>query len=164
MNTIMSDKWSYLHENIIFLFRLMQKCLSPVINCLFMLHELVFLGCYWQFTWYPYTFGSYSYSCKILQPYVADTVRMHSNVVLSSNGALLIKTVIENNRQWSTFASDRFGCWIHVNQPKHLTSERMRIRSFGGAMGVFTRSVKSISSGEILHKNCEPLYWSQTFC
>ena len=74
------------------LFRLMQKYLSPAINCLFMLHELVFLGCHSQF-------ASYSYSCKILQPYVVATVRMHSDVVLSSTGALLMKTVRENNRQ-----------------------------------------------------------------
>ena len=30
----------------------------------FMLHELVFLGCHLQFASYPYTFASYSYSCK----------------------------------------------------------------------------------------------------
>ena len=46
-----------------------------------MLHELVFLGCHLQLTSYPYTFASYSYSCKILQPYVAATVRMHSDAV-----------------------------------------------------------------------------------
>ena len=34
-----------------------------------------------------------------LQPYVAATVRMHSDAVLSSIGALLTKTVIEDNRQ-----------------------------------------------------------------
>ena len=33
----------------------------------------------------------------------------------------------------------------------------------GGAMGVFTRSVSNIPSGKILDKNCEPLYWWQTF-
>ena len=65
----------------------------------FMLCELVFLWCHSQFASYPYTFASYSYSCKILQPYVAATVRMHCDVVLSSTGALLVKTVIENNRQ-----------------------------------------------------------------
>ena len=54
----------------------------------FMLHELVFLGCNLQF-------ASYSYSCKILQPYLATTVPMHSSMVLSSTGALLMKTVIK---------------------------------------------------------------------
>ena len=82
-----SDQWSYLHKSIIFLvnililkhilFRLMQKYLSPVINCFFMLHELVFFGCHSQFDSYPYTFASYSYGCKILQPYVGVTVPMY---------------------------------------------------------------------------------------
>ena len=62
-----------------------------------MLHELVFLGSHSQFASYPYTFASYSYSCKILQPYVAATVRMRSDAALSSTGALLLKTVIQNN-------------------------------------------------------------------
>ena len=62
----------------------------------FMLHELVFLGFHSQFASYPYTFVSYSYSCKILQPYVAAAVRMHSD---ASTGTLLMKTVIKNNRQ-----------------------------------------------------------------
>ena len=84
-----------------------------------MLHELVFLGCHSQFALYPYTFASYSYSCKILQPYVAVTVRMHSNAVLCFTGALLIKTVIKIivNNKWSTFVLAGIGCRIHVNQP-----------------------------------------------
>ena len=65
----------------------------------FMLHELVFLECLSQIASYPYKFAPYSYSCKILQPYVAATVRMRSDAVLSSNGALLMKTVIKNNCQ-----------------------------------------------------------------
>ena len=64
-----------------------------------MLYELVFLGGHSQFASYPYTFASPSYSCKILQANVAATVRMHSDVVLSFTGALLIKTVIKNIRQ-----------------------------------------------------------------
>ena len=60
-----------------------------------MLHGQLFLGCHSQFASYPYTFASYSYSCKILQPYVAATVRpMHSDAVLSSTGALLMKQEI----------------------------------------------------------------------
>ena len=77
----------------------MQKHLSPVINCFFMLHELVSLVCHSQFASYLYTFASYSYSCKILQPYVAGTERMHSDGVLSSADALLMKTVMKNNGQ-----------------------------------------------------------------
>ena len=42
----------------------------------FMLHKLVFLGCHLQFTSYPYTFASYLYSCKILQPQVVAMVWM----------------------------------------------------------------------------------------
>ena len=90
----------------------MQQYLSPVISCdfktcaaqtdaaisqpgnqlSFMLHELVFLGCHLQFASCAYTFASYSYSCKILRPYVAAMVRMHSDAVLPSIGALLIKS------------------------------------------------------------------------
>ena len=119
---------SYLHKNIIFLviililkhalFRVMQKYLSPVISCL--------LCCMNWYSWsnsqiasYPYTFAWYSYCCKILQPYVAATVRMHSDAVLSSTCALLMKTVIKiiANNKWSTFASAGFCGRIHVNQP-----------------------------------------------
>ena len=105
-----SAQLCYLHNNIIFLViililkhvlvRLMHKYLILVINCLLCcMHELVFLGCHSQFASYPYTFALYSYSCKILQPYVAATVRTHSDAVLSSTGAPLMKTVIKNNRQ-----------------------------------------------------------------
>ena len=84
-----------------------------------MLHELVFLECHAQIASYRYMFASYSYGCKILQPYVAATVRMRSDAILSSTGALLMKKVIKIivNDKWSTFASAGFGGWIHVNQP-----------------------------------------------
>ena len=72
---------------------------QPGNQLFFMLHELVFLEFHSQFASYPYAFASYSYSCKILQPYVAATVRMHSNAVLSSTCALLMKTVTGNNPQ-----------------------------------------------------------------
>ena len=53
-----------------------------------------------------------------LQPYVGPTVRMHSDAVVSSTGALLMKTVLNIIvNKWFTFASARFGCRIHVNQP-----------------------------------------------
>ena len=52
----------------------------------FMLHELVYLGYHSQMALYPYSFASYSYSCKILQPYVAATVEIHSDELFSSIG------------------------------------------------------------------------------
>ena len=63
----------------------------------FMLHELVFLGCHSQFASYPYSFASYSYSCKILQPYVAATVKMHSDAIFCSIGASRMETFIKIN-------------------------------------------------------------------
>ena len=60
----------------------------------FMLHELVFLWCHsqnLQNALYPYTFASYSYGGKTLQPYVA-AVGIRSDAVLSSTGA-------ENNHE-----------------------------------------------------------------
>ena len=104
-----STQWCYLHNNIIFLViililkhvwvKLMQKYLILVINCL--------LCCMNWYSWgvirsshrILYTFALYSYSCKILQPYVAATIRTHSDAVLPSTGAHLMKTVIKNNRQ-----------------------------------------------------------------
>ena len=62
----------------------------------FMLHELVFFGYHSQITSYPYSFALYSYSCKILQPYVVATVQMHSNAVFSFIGASRMKAVIKN--------------------------------------------------------------------
>ena len=90
----------------------------------FMLHELVFLGCHSQFASYPYTLALYSYSCKILQPYVTATVWTHSDAVLSSTGARLTKTVIKIivSNKWSTFASAGFGCRTQVNQPLEILS------------------------------------------
>ena len=111
-----SAQWCYRHNNIIFLViililkhvlvRLMQKYLILVINCL--------LCCMNWYSWgvirsshrirtrshcirivvkfYNHT---YSYSCKILQPYVAAPVQTHSDAVLSSTGAPLMKTVIK---------------------------------------------------------------------
>ena len=92
-----STQWCYLHNNIIFLViililkhvwvKLMQKYLILVINCL--------LCCMNWYSWgvirsshrILYTFTLYSYSCKILQPYVAATIRTHSDAVLPSTGA-----------------------------------------------------------------------------
>ena len=65
----------------------------------FMLYELVSLGYHSHFASYPYSFASYSYSCKILQPYVMTTTRMHFDAVSSSTGVPLMKTVIKDNRQ-----------------------------------------------------------------
>ena len=95
-----SDSCSYLHKNVIFLviYFNFKTCTvqtdveisQPNNQVPFMLHELV---CHSKVASYPYTFASYSYSCKILQPYVAASVRMHSDAVLSSTGTFLIKTV-----------------------------------------------------------------------
>ena len=85
----------------------MQKYLNPIINCLLCSIGWYSFGGHSQFVSYLYMFASYSYSCKILQPYVAATVRKYSDAVLSSFGALLMKTVIKIivNNKWSTFAS-----------------------------------------------------------
>ena len=40
---------------------------------------------------------------------------------------------------------------------------RVQMQNLDGTMGVFTRNVPSIPSGKILDKNCESLYWWQTF-
>ena len=91
----------------------------------FMLHEPVSLagslGYQSHFASYPYSFASYSYRCKILQPHIAATVRLHSKVVLFSTGALLMKAVIKKiiiNNKLSTFASaGSFAgyMWISLN-------------------------------------------------
>ena len=48
----------------------------------FMLHELAsILGVSLKFVSYLYTFASYSHSYKILQPYVAAKVRIHSDAI-----------------------------------------------------------------------------------
>ena len=57
----------------------------------FMLHELVFSLVSFANALYPYTFASYSYGRKTLQPYVA-AVGIRSDAVLSSTGA-------ENNHE-----------------------------------------------------------------
>ena len=59
----------------------------------FMLHELVFLGCHLQFASYLYMFALYWHSYKLLQPYVAATVWMHSDVTFSSIGASRTKNI-----------------------------------------------------------------------
>ena len=65
-----------------------------------MLHELVFLEYHLHFAFlYPYSFTSYSRGCNISQPYVAATVQMHSDAVLASADAPLMKTVKKANHQ-----------------------------------------------------------------
>ena len=63
----------------------------------FRLHELKFLGYQSHFASCPYSFALYSYICKILQSYVVSTVRMHSDAVLCSTGAPLMKTVAKRS-------------------------------------------------------------------
>ena len=75
---------------------------------------------------YQYSFASYSYGCKILQPYVAVTVWMHSDPVFPSIDASGMKTSIKN--QYSSTNSGFFinNCRlgrtrrIHVNQSLRL--------------------------------------------
>ena len=54
-----------------------------------MLHELLFLGYHLHLISHPYSFASYSYSCKILQLYATATARMYSYAILSSTGVPL---------------------------------------------------------------------------
>ena len=61
----------------------------------FKLHELVFLRYNSQFASNPYSFASYSYRFKVLQPYVAATVKMHSDVAFSFIVAFRMTTVIK---------------------------------------------------------------------
>ena len=60
----------------------------------FMLRELVFLRCDSQFASYP--FGSYSDSYKIVEPYVAATVWIHSDEIFFSIVHTRMKTFIKN--------------------------------------------------------------------
>ena len=90
------------------LFRLMQKYLSPVINCL--------LCCMNWYSWgvirKSHRIRTRSHRIRMVVKCYNHTVRMRSDAVLSSTGALLMKTVIKkiaNNNKWSTFASARFG-------------------------------------------------------
>ena len=110
-----SDQWSCSHKNILFLviililkhvlFRVMQKYLSPVINCL-----LCFMNWYsWGVIRKSHRIGTCSHRIRMVVKFYNHTVRMHSDAVLSSTGALLMK--------WSSFASAGFGGRIHVNQP-----------------------------------------------
>ena len=71
----------------------------PCNQLFFMLHELVFLG-------YLSRFASYSYSCQILQPYIAGMVQMHSDGLFFSVGASQIKTFIKNQCLSTTASSD----------------------------------------------------------
>ena len=69
-------------------------------------------------------FASYSYSCKILQPCVAAKVRVHSDAVLSSTGALLMKSVIESNplSLWPDVVAGS----IYANQPLMISMRGQR--------------------------------------
>ena len=62
----------------------------------FMLHYLIFLGIIRSSLRISYSFALYSYSAKILQPYVATTVQMHSDAVFASINASRMKTVINS--------------------------------------------------------------------
>ena len=87
-----------------------------------MLHELVFLECHSQFASYPYTFASYADSCKILQPCVVATVRMHSDAIYSSIGASRMKTFIKNQSIRVSFVCSHF-----IKDAPDSTTSRSRI-------------------------------------
>ena len=65
----------------------------------FMPHELVFLGYRLHFTSYPllirFVFAD-SYSSKILQPFIAATVRIHSDAVFFSIVVSRMKRFVKN--------------------------------------------------------------------
>ena len=104
-----TDQWSLLYKNIIFLviililkhvlFRLKQKYLSPVINCL--------LCCMNWYSWgvicKSHRIRTRSHRIRMVVKFynhmLRATVQMHSDAILSSTGTLLLKTVIQNNRQ-----------------------------------------------------------------
>ena len=76
-----------------------------------MLHELVCLWCHSQNILYHCIhtqFASYLYGSKILQPYIAATVGIRSDAVLSSTGALMIETIMKNDCQ-KEIVQFRFG-------------------------------------------------------
>ena len=131
------DQWTYFHKNITFLviilifkyvlFRLMQKYLNLVIS--------FFLCCV---NWYSCGVIRSSHRIRtrshlirivvnfttILCGYGTDPLRC--GIILhwrSSNENSHKKKIIVNNK-WFTFASTRFGCRIHVNQPL----KRIRLR------------------------------------
>ena len=129
----------------------MQKHFSMAINCLLCCMSWYSCGVHLQFSLCWYTFVSsvsYLHCCKILQPHVAATVRMHSDAVLSSFDALLMKTItkIVANNKWSTFASAGFVCRIHMNQPLQLCVERC------ASVSPICRYVLTIINVKILHK------------
>ena len=86
------------------LFRLMQKYLSPVINCL-----LCFMNWYsWGVIRKSHRIRTRSHRIRMVVKCYNHTVRMRSDAVLSSTGALLMETVIKNNYQYQ-MVHFRFG-------------------------------------------------------
>ena len=87
---------------------------QPGNQLFFMLNELVSLGCHSQFASHPYTFASYSYGCKILQPHVAATARMHPDAMFFSIGASQMKTFIKIiARQQIVVLYKQLSVWTH---------------------------------------------------
>ena len=66
---------------------------QPFIQLSSMLHQMVRVSLAARFV--SVLSVPYSYSCKILPPYIAATVRMHSDAVFSSIGASQMKTLIK---------------------------------------------------------------------
>ena len=117
MNTT-SNQWSYLHKNIFFviilisrhkLFRLIQKYISPMINnCLLCCMNWYASGVIRKTYCIHTQFASYLYGSKILQPYIAATVGIRSDALLSSTRALMIETIMKNDCQ-KQIVQFRFG-------------------------------------------------------
>ena len=100
----------------------MQKDLTPSNQLSFMLYKLVFLFCHSQFASYPYTSASYSHSGKILQPYVAVTVRMHSDAIFSAIGASRMKTSSKiNTRQQIVVLHKQLSVLTHQTDTREST-------------------------------------------
>ena len=74
----------------------------------------LFLCCMNWYSWgvirssHTYSFASYSHSCKILQPCVVATVRMHSNAIFSSISVSRMKTFIKNQYRKVSFVCSHF--------------------------------------------------------
>ena len=88
-------------------------CLLCCMNCILSVSfSLLFVS--------VYSFASYPYSSKILQPYVAAAVRMSSDAV-SGLSPQSLKLII-NNKWWLFINRSRFGFGrrLHMNQPLQL--------------------------------------------
>ena len=137
----------------------MQKDLSPTINCLS-----------WCMNWYAWDIILSSLrirthslcvrtAIKILQLYVAATVRMDSNTAFSSSGASRMKTFKKINARLQIVIlchqlSFGYGSWIHVNQLLHRNGEEQyRPRTWGALSQLVDRGLTTIVTATTTNKN-----------